>query len=293
MGAAVFVDGKRYDETPCLLGEPAGLAVGTHEVKLTKEGFSDYTASVTLKENEETVLSGIRLSAIEKKEEPESIPVSETLEQDARVVSIETSAEWQADADAQKAEKNKVKMPDATISPDRLFRKTSFYLDAHFGMGNPMAAGAAVGAYLGDFNVEGAYDVALGGTTTVNWYRLDSSSGAYTSLAVKYAPLSLISGNVGYGILIGNNFRLTPRVGAGVLAINSTVGATQKTYILSGTASVKAEVALTRLLSLYVAPAYSLPLQRGATAERLKDSVAEFSKWNNGLSLRIGLCLNF
>jgi len=70
MGAAVFVDGKQYDETPCLLGESAGLAVGTHEVKLTKEGFSDYTASVTLKENEETVLSGIRLSAIEKKETP-------------------------------------------------------------------------------------------------------------------------------------------------------------------------------------------------------------------------------
>ena len=61
MGATVFIDGKRMDDTPCVLDESVGLLIGSHEVKLSKEGYALYTASVTLKEDEETILSGICL----------------------------------------------------------------------------------------------------------------------------------------------------------------------------------------------------------------------------------------
>lgn len=32
MGATVYIDGKRMDETPCLIDESAGLLIGSHEV---------------------------------------------------------------------------------------------------------------------------------------------------------------------------------------------------------------------------------------------------------------------
>ena len=108
-----------------------------------------------------------------------------------------------------------------------------------------------------------------------------------------YTPSLLLGGSVGYGLQIGDRLRLTPRIGASMLAINGTGSETQKTYVMSGTVSIKTEFAVIRSLSLYVAPTYNLPLQRGATAEQLKNNVSEFAKWNSGLSVRAGLSLNF
>lgn len=241
-------------------------------------------------------------------EEGKIAPVSVTLERDPLAVAEEEVARQQA-KEEDKARKDAEKQQRAAREAEarqavkdssgkgvdtstRLLRKTSFYVDAHFGMGSPMAAGASLGAYLGGFNIEGSCDIALSGGTTVTWYKRNSD-GVYLPLSMTYTPTSILSGSVGYGIVVSDRLRLTPRAGAGVLAISGTEGATQKTYIMSGSVALKAELALSRLLSLYVAPAYSFPVKRGATAEQLKESVTEFSKWNSGISARVGLSLNF
>ena len=66
MGAKVFIDDKPYDETPCVL---EGLLIGSHTVKISKEGYSNFGKEIVIKENEETVLSDITL---EKNVEPEN-----------------------------------------------------------------------------------------------------------------------------------------------------------------------------------------------------------------------------
>lgn len=59
--AAVYVDEKYIDDTPCFIDETAGLRVGEHNVIVKKEGFLPFSATVMLKADEEVVLSNIRL----------------------------------------------------------------------------------------------------------------------------------------------------------------------------------------------------------------------------------------
>lgn len=295
-GADVFLGENRLGRTPGIFSD---LLIGSHTLTFRKEGYLEQTADVTI-------------------EEGKIAPVSVTLERDPQAVAEEEAAKQQKKEEeaakqqareedkarknaekqeraAREAEARQAAKDSSTKDADtsaRLLRKTSFYVDAHFGLGSPMAAGASLGAYLGGFNIEGFYDVAMGSGRNVTWYKEDSN-GAYQSVTMTYNPASILGGYIGYGISVGNRLRLTPRLGAGVLAINGTGAASQKTFIFSGSASLKAEFAVSKLLSLYVAPAYNIPLQRGATAEQLQGSVTEFSKWNSGISARIGLSLNF
>ena len=173
-----------------------------------------------------------------------------------------------------------------------LFRKTCFYTDAHFLLGAPFAVGASAGIYLGGFNVEGSIDVGLGGKEEVVWYRLVDD--IYNPIITTYTPLLLISGCVGYGISVGTCLRLTPQVGTKVLSISGKSSErNQQTYVMSGTASLRAEYALSRRVIFFVAPSYNLPLKRGATAEWLKEDVEAFSRWNKGFSVRVGVSLSF
>ena len=168
------------------------------------------------------------------------------------------------------------------------FHKTGFYVDAHFLLGAPYAAGTSMGTYLNGFNLEGSIDFAIGAGTEVAWYQL--VDGIYEPFMMTYVPSPLISGCVGYGISIGERLRLTPRVGTGVLTITGkSIAERQKTFILSGTASLRVEYAFSRRLGFYMTPTYNLPLKRGDTAKQLKGDVEAFSKWNSGFSARIGI----
>ena len=66
MGAAVYVDNKYYDDTPCLIDESAGLVVGEHQIKIMKEGYLAFSTIVMLQAEEEYVLTDINLKLEEK-----------------------------------------------------------------------------------------------------------------------------------------------------------------------------------------------------------------------------------
>lgn len=268
-GADVFLGEKNLGRTPGIFND---VLIGTHTLTFRKEGFTDQAIEVTVEEGKVS-------------------PVSAQLTRSGQAeVSPQPIAPSAPPASPKSFSKGK---------EHDFLRKTNYYADVHYALGNPSAIGASAGTFLGGFNVEGSYDLAPSSGMDVIWYELEN--GVYTPFTMKYTPSSFISGCVGYGILIGDRIRLTPRVGAAVLAIKGNEKLrngknkeqNQKTYIFSGTASLRAEYALTRLLSLYVAPSFNLPLKRGGTAERLQNESETFPKWNSGLSARIGISFNF
>ena len=262
--AEVWLEGNKLGTTPGIFSD---ILAGKHEIRFTKEGYVSQTVEVTVEEG--------KIAA-----------ASVTLQKNAATLSREKTAK---DAAKREAVSPQPKKPSAQTA---LLRKTSFYLDAHFHLGTPSAAGAAIGAYLGGFNVEGAWGLPLSRGESVTMYQ-QQSSDHYKTVQVTYTPTSLLSANVGYGISAGKRLRLTPRAGFGVLAVKGTGDLTQNTYVFSGMASLRTELALSRVLSLYVAPAYTIPFQRGETARRLSSNVDAISKWNNGFALRAGIAINF
>ena len=49
MGASIYIDGKHYGETPNYISD---ILIGTHELKLTKQGCSEIKKTITIKEGE-------------------------------------------------------------------------------------------------------------------------------------------------------------------------------------------------------------------------------------------------
>lgn len=177
-----------------------------------------------------------------------------------------------------------------------LLRRTGFYIHPRYTVGCPSAGGAAIGASLNGFVIEATVDIAIGSVITANWRYTSGSTSA--TFQQPYDPDCMLGGNIGYGMPLGRRIRLTPLVGAEVLSVSSHgVGGYsqggQMTYVCSGTASLRGEIALTRWLSLTVTPMYRLPLQRGTLAEQFGAINDTAARWNSGFALQAGFSLNF
>jgi len=47
--ADIYIDGKKYGQTPTVISD---LIIGSHQIRLTKSGYSDYSTNITVKERE-------------------------------------------------------------------------------------------------------------------------------------------------------------------------------------------------------------------------------------------------
>ena len=263
--AEVWLDDKKLGTTPSIFGD---ILAGNHVVRFTKDGYLSKSVDVTI-------------------EEGKIATASVTLQKNTATINKERE-----NGEAAKRTPPSTPKKKDSSTPSIPLRKTSFYFGAHYALGNPNTIGGEVGAYLGGFNLEGSFDKAMGEGYDIMWYHFYNE--VYTSFTMTYTPLSLISGSMGYGIPIGHRLRLTPRVGVGALSVKGEDKShSQKTYIFSGTASLRAELALARMLSLYITPAYNIPLKKGETIKTLEENVLEYPKWNSGVSLWVGLSLNF
>ena len=211
----------------------------------------------------------------------------------------EEKAKAKEQAKTKAAEKpKKESSPSAPADSRSVFNKDfNFYADAHFLFGSPSAAGVALGAYVKGIHAEVAYDYSLASPVPLYWTFIGDSGLASDPVRQEYKSTSFVSGSLGYGIVL-DRLRLTPRVGAGLLTIvadapSHPAARYQQTYVVSGLASLRAEYALMPWLSVSLTPAYSFPIQRGVLAERLADYSPAIARWNNGLSLRIGISYNF
>ena len=52
--ADIYIDGKKYGQTPQLVDQ---LLIGQHQIRLSRQGFADYTGSVTIREGDTTPFS--------------------------------------------------------------------------------------------------------------------------------------------------------------------------------------------------------------------------------------------
>ena len=186
--------------------------------------------------------------------------------------------------------------PSALAHAPSLFKKTGFHADAYFQLGSPSAAGVALGAYLNNIHAELSFALPFAGAIPIYYTFVDDAGVFSRPVLQEYKAASLLGCSVGYGIPLGHRLRLTPSVGTDVLSVTAPEvegGNKQQSYVFSGTVSLRTEIALTQLLSLYVSPAYSFVIQRGATVERLSTISSDLAGWNNGASLRAGISLNF
>jgi len=117
--------------------------------------------------------------------------------------------------------------------------------------------------------------------------------------AYNYKPFR-VSLRYGYDVELSDMFSITPQIGfaynnmsgTAVNDINS-IGSYQSTSSMSGLASVRLMVKLSKQFSLHLTPEYDFGLSKEDLCKLISDNDKTFKSWTEGFNLNVGLMISF
>lgn len=190
---------------------------------------------------------------------------------------------------------------DATLEERIFLLKNGLYVGASYQKGNITGIDLHAGFYLRNINLEvGLIETPSVSKGTVYWVTPSESwQGSSIQLDYCYYPARIIKGNIGYGLTMKGNWRLTPQLGIALYSIKgerisvNDEYADQMSYTLSGSATIRLEYSPVRHISLMIAPSYSFPVVKGDLASYLDDNTGYIRQWCRGISVNVGVDLYF
>lgn len=298
-GALIKIDGKEYGQTP----RNIDLIIGNHTIALSKPNYKPDSMVVEIEEDK-TVQANLKLSDIAHMT-IKSHPEGASLKIDGRMVGVTPYSEDMpsGDYDLQLSAKKYRSFhqmvhldssnPQTEISLKRQYvSKSSFYLQPTFQIGSSMAAGGTMGCYISNVNIEVGYLMGLDKSEEIYW---NSNNTLSSSKPFSYTySASFVDGRIGYGVILGSYFRVTPQVGVTVASIK---GKGDKGYSKASASKFsvgcKIDYAFGRHFTLFLTPEWGTSIMQGDNYRALSGVSSTIKGWTNGFNLRMGLSLFF
>ena len=264
VGATIYVDGKPSGTSPRNIND---ILIGKHTIRLSREGYTDVTKEVEIRENKTTELS----MNLQKGK-------SETVV---------------------KKDKPKTDTPSIVSRSKPLMKPTEFYASVGGQAVGILGVTADVGAYFKNFNVEGFFTYGFN-TEYVGWVDptlLDTKYNTY-NYYYGYKPMSF-GLKLGYGFLFAKTrLRVTPQLGISVISVSGSedYGRTSasKCNSMSGSIGVRMDCAILPHFSAFVSPEYSLAISKSSIYSQILETGNDaFKSWNSGFHVRFGVRVSF
>jgi len=308
IGAIVYVDDKVVGETPCDLDTLSRITIGDHEIRITKEGYDTYTTTARFDQVSGTILSGIRLTQ-SFEGSILSHPKARLMFDDMDVGRTPYSARFVVGTHHLRLEHKGYEVFDEKVRlssemPNPIFRltrkplsQTMYYIGAEAHVGGILAADAVAGFYISGFNGEFRVRYPLSASATAYYNIRSSDDMASEPHALTVSSGFSLQGLWGYGIRVGKLFRMTPAVGIRATTLKGVTEdgsiSDQRTYVLSGVATIKAEYALTPFVSIVTAPEFALPFSKNEFISTVEGVLTEIKGWYGGVGVNAGIHFNF
>jgi len=288
--AVVTIDGKYAGHTP---GDFRVL-IGNHTVEIKKTGHNSVRHSVTIFENQTYSVNDrlTNIMSVTIKTSPSDAEVyvdgnrrqSKTMDLEVGTHSIQLFSRGYLDY----SDRFEVTDSDKEYHfkmQKKYYDRSSLYFGALAGCSvTDYMAGAYLGLYLGGINLEVAF---LSGMSDI------ACSGD------NYRPL-LYEGRIGYGFVIGNRVRLTPRVGASYLYLSrngskkSSKGFNpESSDAYSFVSDLKFNIALGNCFEISIVPEYDIPTRKSDTFNTLYETSPKVGSWVEGFKVSVGLGIFF
>lgn len=159
-------------------------------------------------------------------------------------------------------------------------KKSTAYLELAVQAGSFDAARASFGFYAHNFNVE------LFG----NYGLFSEPISSYTKPEKCDLGAMGFGGRLGFGVVLGRFFRITPQVGAGYLILN---GNGINTSAITASGALRCEFAYSKSLGFSFTPEYTHLLEHEETFGELSSLFPKVAGWGKGMSYRLGVYLFF
>ncbi len=163
------------------------------------------------------------------------------------------------------------------------------YVQLGLQAGSLMGIEGTVGGYLKNFNIEATLLCGIGKSVDLYWNSQDASQRPLHSV---YKPKLAYGLKVGYGIIFGSRYRLTPQAGLLLLNVKDSEGHS-KAYATSLGIGARFDVALARFIGVFVAPEYSMPIAKSDVYKKISDASSTVKRWSGGFNARMGLTFSF
>lgn len=177
------------------------------------------------------------------------------------------------------------------IEKDILINKNCIY--GHVGYNVVGLSGLCIGGggYMSSINIEANYLLGISKSDDIYW---NDSSGDIMPLLATYSPMGF-NIIVGYGIRLGDRFRLTPRVGVQYAVLNekSDKKIADKANALSLPIGLKLDFAIINHFGISVEPAYIVNISKSEGYKALSDISNKIKGYSDGFGLNISLFCNF
>ena len=308
MGAAVYVDGREYGKTPCFIDESSKLIIGRHTLKLTKEDYDAYTATIELLEGKETIVPEIQLTQSFWGTIGSSPNARLFLDGEDKGVTPYTDTFQSGDYHLRLVHKG-FEVFDKTVhlsasAPNPMFKlqrewfaKKGFYIGAETDVIGFVFVDGVLGGYWKGICAEFRFGCPLRASETASFNRLyeDGSVGESQSMEIRLGYK--VGGMLGYGFLVGKRFRLTPSAGIQSTMLfgipsDETVPE-QWTYVLSGVGALKMDFAVLPIMSVHLTPEYVFPLGKDGFVNAFESVCPSMPKWYGGFHVNAGIHFNF
>lgn len=176
-----------------------------------------------------------------------------------------------------------------------LNRKFEFYIEGNYRTMALPSAGATIGGYLGNFNIEASYYLPLDKSEDIYW--CNDIDMPYKTV---YTPDVAASAKIGWGIPVGTRLRITPQAGANYCSLKEDNDGNKedKTFanqanVINIIGSVRFSFAVVKHLGISVTPEYLYMFKTSEGYEVLKEVSPKIQDWTDGFNLKLGLVLFF
>lgn len=170
-----------------------------------------------------------------------------------------------------------------------------FYADLGFSVGGTMAPELAIGAYLGGFNVELNAMVPIAKAERIYWNSLSAKPAQYD-----YKPSLAFGGRIGYGIIVGEKFRITPQAGLMLMMVKETPvsdSANKNPAKGANCASLaigcKLQYLVSKSFTICITPEYKVPILQSNGFKAMSEVSNNIKKWNNGIGVKLAVGVEF
>lgn len=180
------------------------------------------------------------------------------------------------------------------LFPENKGVKTSFYVEAGYVVGGMNGPELSLGTYIGGFNVELNAMLPMVSEETVYW-----QSENQEPLAFGYKPSLALGAKIGYGIMAGKHFRITPQVGARYMSLTETSKSSTSLSPAKGAnnasliGALKLQYLITDNIGISIMPEYSAAIAKSKGFQALADASSAIGKWNNGIGVKAAVSIEF
>lgn len=294
-GAKIFIDGKNIGVTTP--NKIDNVLIGSHKVTIMLDNHKTENHEINIKQDEtltlDVILSDMALMTIK------SSPSGADLYIGGKYKGTTPYSEEMASGDYDiKLLKRKCKTlarrvhldssnPEQSFSLSRQYQQPSqFYIQRTMQVGSSMGAGAAIGCFISNFNIEADF---LAGMAKETIYWNDPRSNPTYPMEDSYSNM-YIGAKIGWGIVIGSRMRLTPQVGGGVVRAK---GDYSSCHVVRGSVGVRADYVLANHIGFVVAPEYNVPLSKSSVYEVVSAVSSKVKGWGSGFNCSFGLNIYF